>query len=546
MTAVRKPRPRRLLIAGTLLLLGAAFAVPPFLEQPYLDENRTLAPPPTPPNGPAELDVFRQAVDAYVADHFPPRALLIAGLNRLRLAIGSSGSPRVIAGKNGWLFADNGVHLGAARGTDKLDPAAMRAWLAGLAGRSEALQSQGAAYVVLLAPDKEEIYPDQAPAWFQLDPDRNAMRFARLAAASQAGDVIYPAPQLAKQAAWGLKVYEPTETHWTGLGAYQGYVALMRTLQARGLTDGPRPIEAFSEPADTPARPRNLALMLGVAGLVKTEFPQLADPATEARLKITYLTAKQDWTAPQLIETGEVGKPTLLLVRDSFATALLPFLYAHFSRIVLAHNQDGFWRQDLIDRFHPNVVVTEVIASGSRFVMSGSPPASPEAQTRIAAAVARASARRNAPSAPAPIPGKVMVGGPTDDLLEGGPGPDRIFGGPGNDLIKGFAGPDVLRGGKGNDDIRAGSGDDWLSGDRGDDTLSGQRGADTFHLGPNADLDLVLDFNPAEGDKVRYDRGLAVTVRQVGADTVIEAPGGRMVLKGVRAAGLPPGAIGPG
>jgi len=543
MTAARS-RPSRLLIAGSLLLLGAAFAVPPFLEQPYLDENRTLAPTPTPPRSAADLDGFRQAVDAYVADHFPPRALLIAGLNRLRLAIGSSGSPRVIAGRDGWLFSDNGTHFGAARGADKLDAEAMQAWLAGVAGRSEALQRQGAAYVVLLAPDKEDVYPDQAPAWFALDPNRNAVRFARLAAASQAGDVLYPAPELAHEAAWGLKVYEPTETHWTGLGAYQGYVALMRRLQARGLTDGPRPIEAFAEPADTPYRPRNLALMLGVAGLVKTEFPQLSDPAVEGRLQVTYLGPGRDWTAPQLIDTGEVGKPVLLLTRDSFSTALLPFLYAHFSRIVLAHNQDGVWRQDLVDRFHPNVVVSEVIASGAHWIMAGSPPASPEAQARIAAAVA-APATKAQPAAD-PAPGRVIVGGPTDDLLQGGPGPDRVSGGPGADTIKGFAGPDVLRGGRGNDDIRAGAGDDWISGDRGDDTLTGGKGADTFHMGADADLDLVLDFNAAEGDRVRIDPGLAFTIRQVGADTVIEVRGGRMVLKGVTAASLPPGTVAPG
>jgi hypothetical protein len=545
MTAVRKPRPRRLLIAGTVLLLGAAFAVPPFLKlQLYLYENRTLAPVPKPPRSLAELDAFRSQVDAYVADHFPPRTLLIAGLNRLRMVIGASGAREVIVGKDGWLFSDGETHLGDARGSDKLDDAAMRTWLEGVAGRTEALRARGAAYVVLLGPDKEDVYPERAPAWFRLDPNRNSVRFTRLAAASGAGDVIYPAPELTRQARWGLKVFVPTETHWTGLGAYQGYVLLMKRLQAKGLTDGPRPLDAFAERPDRPDRPQNLALMLGVAGLVNTEFPEFMDPAIEPKLKTTFLGSGREWTAPQLIETGEVGKPTILFMRDSFTTYLLPFLYGHFSRIILVHNQDGFWREDLIDRFHPDIVVSEVVALGSKWIMRDSPPASPEAQARIAAAVAAERVRRTPP--PRPEPGRNISGGPTDDLLEGGPGPDRISGGPGDDLIKGFAGPDVLRGGKGNDDIRAGSGDDWLSGDRGDDTLTGGKGADTFHLGADAGLDLVLDFSPADGDKVRYDRGLAVTVRQVGPDTVIAAPGGRMVLKGVNAASLPPGTIGPG
>jgi len=134
---VAKPRPRKLLISGVLLLLGAGFAVPPFLKlQLYLYENRTLAPAPKPPRSLADLDAFRAQVDAYVADHFPPRPLLIAGLNRLRMIIGASGAPPVIVGRDGWLFSDNATHLGDARGVDKLDAAATRTWLEGVAGRT--------------------------------------------------------------------------------------------------------------------------------------------------------------------------------------------------------------------------------------------------------------------------------------------------------------------------------------------------------------------------------------------------------------------------
>ena len=98
--------------------------------------------------------------------------------------------------------------------------------------------------------------------------------------------------------------------------------------------------------------------------------------------------------------------------RDSFSAALLPFLEGHFSRIVLAHNQDGFWRTDLIERFHPDVVVSEVVESGTRYIMAGGPPASDAARARISAALAtphRVSAQA-APKANAMSPAQSLNG----------------------------------------------------------------------------------------------------------------------------------------
>ena len=276
------------LIASSLVLLAAAFAVPRFVRPPDLAENRRLAEAPAPPQALRELTAYRRAIDAYVADRFPPRALLIGGLNRLRLAVGVSGSDRVLVGRNGWLFSDDGTHLGAARGDPGLTDAAARAWLAGLAGRREALAAQGKAYLVLSPPTKAALYPWQAPGWFALDINRPAVTLSRLSRASGAGQVLYLHGALAQQAAWGLRTYSQHDTHWTGLGAYLGYAAFMRALEAQGVAEGPRPLEAFVEERQGEInKPRDLALMLGVARFVDIDYPELGDPAADVTLTPT-------------------------------------------------------------------------------------------------------------------------------------------------------------------------------------------------------------------------------------------------------------------
>ena len=101
----------------------------------------------------------------------------------------------------------------------------------------------------------------------------------------------------------------------------------MRELERRGVAEGPRPLESFSEVRqDEPNKPRNLALMLGVSSFLPIVHPELEDPEAMRRMVVTPLSDRRDWTAPRMIDTGQAGKPTLLITVDSFSTALLPFL----------------------------------------------------------------------------------------------------------------------------------------------------------------------------------------------------------------------------
>ncbi|WP_293906234.1 hypothetical protein [Phenylobacterium sp.] len=535
----------RRLIGSAAVVLVAAFVAPRFVPAPDLEENRVLAGAPAPPKGLGDLTAYRHAVDAYVADRFPPRAQLIGALNRLRLLFGVSGSPRVVVGRDGWLFDDDGRHMAALTGDPPLSDADATAWLAGLAGRTEALAAHGRAYLVISPPMKAAVYPAQAPGWLHLDINRPAVTLSRLAKASGAGRVLYLDSALAGHTRYGLMTYTPYDTHWTGLGAYLGYAALMRELHAQGLAEAPRALEDFQEVrAGEANKPRNLALMLGVASFVHVDYPELADPADDDNLQIRYLTANHEWTGARTIDTAEPGKPVLLITVDSFSNALLPFLYSHFSRIVVAHIQDGAWRPDLIARFNPDIVITEVTESGLGSVMAASPAASPEALARIRATVARrARYELEVRTASKTTPYHHIDGTDGPDHLRGGPGRDDIKGKPGDDTIEGLGGDDVLRGGRGNDLVDGGDGDDWVSGDRGDDTLRGGRGADVFHSFIDAGTDTVLDFSIDEGDRVQLDPGTAYTALQEGSDTVVEMQGARLILKGIRMTDLPPGWI---
>ena len=399
--------------------MAAAWLAPVAVKAPDIQENRVLAGKPAWPERLQDIGVFRKAADAYVADNFPVRPHLIGLLNRARMLVGISGSNRVIVGRDGWLFFDDDSHLGGARGVPPLEGPQVRAWLSILAGRTEAARAAGATYLVITPPMKETIYPQHGPAWYAgPSPNRATLALPKLAREAQAGDVLYLYPEVAAATRAGQKTFSLHDTHWTGYGAYAGYVGVMKRLHALGLAEGPRPLSDFTrKELHGAGRPRDLALMLGVSSFVDLDYPNFEDPQAMAKIRtITYLGARHDWTAPQVIDTGEVGKPVLLMTRDSFSNEMLAYLLSHFSRIVLAHNQDGFWRPDLIARFKPDVVILEVLESGLRVAVGDGPAASPVAMARIdhvlgAAQPPTAAARPQVPAMPSLAPPAPKIAG---------------------------------------------------------------------------------------------------------------------------------------
>jgi Ca2+-binding RTX toxin-like protein len=136
--------------------------------------------------------------------------------------------------------------------------------------------------------------------------------------------------------------------------------------------------------------------------------------------------------------------------------------------------------------------------------------------------------------------GDWVVGGQGNDMLYGEDDHDVVYGNLGNDTQEGGVGNDWVRGGQGSDSISGGAGDDYMAGDRGADTISGGAGADLFHTFSGAGLDRVLDFNAGEGDRVNVLAGSSYTLRQEGADTIVDMGGGdQMVLVGVTLSTLP-------
>jgi hypothetical protein len=360
------------LIACVVAIIAAVHLFPLLnINEPDIAENRVLAGAPEVPRSISDWSVLPAQLDSFAMDRFPLRTYLISGLNYFRYKLGYSGSNKIIVGQNGWLFYDDSTHMAIMSGKLMLDKASIGYWVDGLRQRVEYLKRRDTKFYVMIAPVKEDIYPEHRPKWMpsvrvntEVDEILNASKAAGY-------DQIIDPRALMLREKGSQKLYDEYDTHWTGLGAYLGYTQLMTRISKDFLGMYPLPLSAFS-PSVLPHAmiPRDLSLMLGISDFVPHDRVSFVKAFPHERNKTTYLSDSHSWMAPQVLHTNANTGKTILLLRDSFTTELLPFLKEHFDTIVMAHVQDGFFRTDLIERFKPDAVVLVVIETGARNSMN--------------------------------------------------------------------------------------------------------------------------------------------------------------------------------
>ena len=316
-----------LVTPGVVMLAGVDRDVP-------ASENRELAPRPARPATWTALRAFPAAAAHYFEDHFGLRARLVRWQAVLRLRLlGSSASPDVIVGKDSWLFyAGDGAAEDMASAVpftrDELET-----WRMTLEHTRDWMEAHGIAFVFVLAPDKHAVYPEQLPPSIH-----------RVGAETRTDALVHylrehsTVPLLdlrgALMAAKGTeRLYHRTDTHWNDRGAFVASQAIWQQLIPRfgDPTSGRGGFAALT--VTVPGL--DLAGMLGVAGAVTESDLQLV-PRAPLRARIVE-PARPDarlMDARLVTEQPDRTLPRAVVFRDSFGSALVPFLSEHFSRAV--------------------------------------------------------------------------------------------------------------------------------------------------------------------------------------------------------------------
>jgi len=320
---------------------------------PQLTENRRLSARPSLVLRPRQLVALPGQFRFYFADHFGFRSTLIHldGVLNLRV-FGILSRPDVTMGEDGWLFLAGERSTECYRRTDLFSDAELEGWRRGLERRQAWLAARGAAFFFVIAPDKETIYGEKMPAMLtQVAPrsrldqlvdylhERSTVRIVDLRAALVAGKS-------------DGRIYNKTDTHWNDHGAFLGYQELMRQVRqvvpaarvlgrddfdvSRRLTDG-----------------MDLTYQLGLSDVFREERIEL-----KPKRPLPIATPDQNDPTPITVGDRGTGRPAVVVFRDSFFTAVVPWLAESFGRGEYLW-QDRF-DAGVVERVAPKVVIQEI------------------------------------------------------------------------------------------------------------------------------------------------------------------------------------------
>lgn len=266
----------------------------------------------------------------FYRDHFGFRNTLIRGVavGEFHGGMGPEINNRIIVGKDGWLFYSKDEKFLADRGLDPFSDADLIGWQELLEKRRKWFIDHGYPFILVVAPDKQSIYPEFLPDRFSKPPmpSRLDQLISHLRQAHSPVQILDLRPALL-EGKQHEQVYFKTDSHWNDQGAFIAYRVLLGAIQQA------LPSRKFL--------PQTLAEFVPVTATRSGDLAQDLDLYFEYHEQTTLLVRGDLYTDPDRLKTlfahpytdgPNPHAPRLLMYNDSFAASLMQFLAPNFSK----------------------------------------------------------------------------------------------------------------------------------------------------------------------------------------------------------------------
>ena len=324
------------------------------------EENRSLASFPR-LHSPEDLDAFPGRFSDWFTDHLYWKTPLVSLKAELELALFSEiDSQKVIAGtKKPWLFScdHESQPLETYKHTILFSEEELQNVTENLESLSGELEELGIGFVLLIVPDKEQIYGDAfMPKRIRVleSPNRTEQLLSFLSENAPQIRTVYPVSVL-KEKAREKDLYYTTDTHWNREGAYLGFGELLKALaEDRGLSIEQIP-HRFTV---TGTRSGDLQRLVQLGN----DWDSMETDAAEGcRLRVTE--QQKDRNGESVREAAvstapETAPLSVYFTGDSFRWNLTPFIEEGFAESVIT-SRYYFDTEDLVAA-EPDVLVYEI------------------------------------------------------------------------------------------------------------------------------------------------------------------------------------------
>ena len=302
-------------------------------------------------------DEFPSLYDEYYNNTVPYKGELVNLNSKLMFKyFNISPNSSVIKGKDGWLFY-NSKHneesdsLGDYQGTNKYTEGELALFAKSLNAKKEFLDERGIEFHIMIVPNKEQIYPEYMPS--NIYKNEGTSKTDELVAYLEEHtdvNIIYLKDEMLNyKENLEYDIYNKTDSHWNNIGAYLGFVALMKEIDPNFK---PIPLEDLKMTAEH-LEDGDLAAMLALEGEledIEYEFEYRED----IKIELTEYKGKAMNRYKSINENGK----KLLMYRDSFTVKLAPFLNKEFEESAFVWGIP--FNQAQVEREDPDIVVVQV------------------------------------------------------------------------------------------------------------------------------------------------------------------------------------------
>lgn len=258
-------------------------------------------------------------------------------------------SSNVISGKNGWLFyqGEGGISINDYQAKTLYTEKQLKKILNNVTELQKWCDDNGMEFVLMLMPNKEHIYREYMPDGIEeVHEEKNIDLVVDYIRENSDIKVVCPKEELLK-AKEKYDVYYKYDTHWNDLGAYEGYKALMASLNIT-----PVSFENIETREYDSGDLANMAMLSGLTESYTESFITYDD-----EVETLYEDNKGNNTYRKLKYANGQGK--IFFMGDSFSDAMRPMISRTFEYSDFVHRDTKIYDEVLKEK--PDIFVYEMV-----------------------------------------------------------------------------------------------------------------------------------------------------------------------------------------
>lgn len=296
---------------------------------------------------------YGKETENWLNDHFYKRREIINFYEKINTTIiGRIENEKALVGKENWIFYKGDNSIENFQNINLFTEAQLKNIEDNLKNREDWLKKQNIKYYTFIAPDKNKIYKEYFPNYInQINLFGKGYQL-REYLKNKNINLIYPYEELIKEKKANL-VYWKTDTHWNEYGGYIGYKRLIDEIK-----------KDFQEVKTVKENELNISFapyggdLLGMLNLNFDIYKNINYKTLNIKNQnFSYI--KNEGRNGVLTKSSKKYK--VLIFRDSFTSAMTPYISETFGEVeyIWRHDFNNF--QNKIKEFKPDIVIHEIV-----------------------------------------------------------------------------------------------------------------------------------------------------------------------------------------